>query len=116
MFANILCYTLYMHVIVLDKKFQKYEKIVFRAVRQLPRFLRFQKPIDIFLIDSRRMRMLNKKFRNKDNATNVLSFQNPKDFPSKTLGEVYLDPRYIEKKRREFGVHAGARSFAHSRL
>lgn len=57
--------------------------------------------VDIYLIDEKRMRELNKKFRKRDKSTNILSFEEPKGFPDvrdrKRLGEIYLAPDYIER-------------------
>lgn len=53
--------------------------------------------VDVLLIGNRKMRALNKKYRGKDSSTNVLSFEEPKQFvyPSKGAqpkGEIYLNP------------------------
>jgi len=55
---------------------------------------------DIALVSQPRMRFLNRVFRKKDKATNVLSFCEPEEFrgvPSdkKYLGEIYISPAYI---------------------
>ena len=52
------------------------------------------------------MRMLNKTARGKNEATNVLSFPFPTQFPlpdvqEKYLGEVYLAPDYITSKHED---------------
>ena len=51
--------------------------------------------VEIYLADAKKMRFLNKKFRNKDKVTNILSFEEPRNFilpPSKVrkIGEIYL--------------------------
>ena len=51
-----------------------------------------------------RMKMLNNKFRSKNKPTNVLSFQKPKNFPGIKLGEVYLDPIYIQKHKEDLAL------------
>lgn len=53
--------------------------------------------IDVLLIGNRKMRALNKKYRGKDSSTNVLSFEEPKQFVypqkgSQRKGEIYLNP------------------------
>lgn len=71
--------------------------------------------IDIILIGNRKMRALNKKYRGKDASTNVLSFEEPKEFvyPKKGArpkGEIYLNPEMAsewwigrnKKKAEEF--------------
>jgi probable rRNA maturation factor len=50
---------------------------------------------EIYFVSSRKMKFLNKKFRNKNKAADVLSFPEPKNFPhpesqKKILGEIYL--------------------------
>ena len=65
--------------------------------------------VEVYLIDGRRMRLINKRFRGKDAPTNVLSFEavSPKLFfePKKAnkgevreLGEVYLCPSVILRR------------------
>lgn len=59
--------------------------------------------VEIYLVGDNEIRRLNKKYRHKDMATNVLSFCEPKGFisaPSKTkyLGEIYIAPEYVEKR------------------
>lgn len=51
---------------------------------------------EIYLVNGRTMRLLNKKFRGKDKATDILSFREPQYFvapPSKfrKIGEIYLN-------------------------
>ena len=51
--------------------------------------------MEIYLTNGRKMRFLNKKFRNKDKVANILSFEEPRNFispPSKAkkIGEIYL--------------------------
>ena len=54
-----------------------------------------EKSVSVALVDPEKMRELNKAYREKDYATDVLSFfYNEKDF----LGEVVLCPEVIENK------------------
>ena len=67
------------------------------------RFLKLKKTsADVFLVSEKSMKLLNRRFLGKRNPTNVLSFEEPKGFPSrkgwKHLGEVYLCPSYIKRK------------------
>lgn len=61
--------------------------------------------IQIFLIDEKSMKFLNSHFLGKKTGTNVLSFPEPKNFPKmaplKYLGEVYLCPSYIKRKKED---------------
>ncbi len=74
--------------------------------------------VHIFLIKDEEMRRINRTFRGKDKPTNVLSFEEPKNFPclrrqahpehraekgSVKLGEIYLAPDYIERKGENIG-------------
>ena len=86
-------------IIVLDKSIQKFQKSTKKNAKRLARVLRRKGAIDIYLISGKRMQMLNRRFRGKNRSTNVLSFQKPKGFPGIKLGEVYLDPLYIEKHK-----------------
>jgi len=58
---------------------------------------------DIYFVDSRKMRRLNKLFRGKDKPTNVLAFPSnnfPRpDINSYFLGEIYLCPSYIRRHK-----------------
>lgn len=59
--------------------------------------------VGLYLVDNMTMRGLNRKFRGKNNPTNVLSFVTPKEFvmppkKSKDLGEIYLAPDFIKSK------------------
>lgn len=83
---------------VLGKSLYAYKPLLAKSGKKLAEILKLKKPIDLFLVDSETMRKLNRKYRNKNKSTNVLSFQTPLHFPADTLGEVYLDPKYIEKK------------------
>ena len=83
---------------VLGKSLYAYKPILAKRGKKLAEILKLKKPIDLFLIDSETMRKLNRKYRKKNKATKVLSFATPLNFPSDSLGEFYLDPKYIEKK------------------
>ncbi|MEK7464402.1 MAG: rRNA maturation RNase YbeY [Patescibacteria group bacterium] len=78
--------------------------------RALERALKYLKKkgslLEVYLINGREMRFLNKEFRGKDKSTNVLSFGEPKKFPHPEtdfdyLGEIYLDPKYIKNKKED---------------
>src|SRR3989344_3753631 len=68
-------------------------------------FLRFMKAkgeVNVYLIDGRTMRKMNREFRGQDKATDVLAFPYPDDFPmpkgaKRPLGDIYLNPAYIKK-------------------
>jgi len=89
---------------VIDKSLQVYKPILVKMTKKLAELLKLKKPVDVFLVDSQTMRKLNRKYRKKDKSTNVLSFPSPLGFPINTLGEVYLDPRYIEKHKEDMAL------------
>ncbi|MEK7574107.1 MAG: rRNA maturation RNase YbeY [Patescibacteria group bacterium] len=102
-------------VVSLNSKYRFYEK---RIEKLTWKFLQLLKKnnchLEIFLITSFKMKFLNQKFRNKNKATGILTFVEPKNFPHpesnlKFLGEIYLNPDYIP--RNEF-----ARMIAHGLL
>lgn len=86
---------------VIDKSLQVYKPVLAKKSKKLAGLLKLKKPIDVFLVDSQAMRKLNRKYRKKDKSTNVLSFPAPLHFPINTLGEVYLDPTYIERHKED---------------
>lgn len=88
-------------IVSLDNKYLFCEKEI-KAIAH--KFLRLLKKnnccLDLFLITSPKMKFLNKKFRNKNKITNILTFVEPKNFPHpetklKYLGEIYLNLSYI---------------------
>lgn len=86
---------------VIGKSLQVYKPVLVKKGKQIAALLKLRKPIDVFLVDGQTMRKLNKKYRKKDKTTNVLSFVTPLNFPIDALGEIYLDPKYIEKKNED---------------
>lgn len=85
----------------IDKAARVYKPVLVKKGKQIAVLLKLRKPIDVFLVDGPTMRKLNKKYRKKDKTTNVLSFVTPLNFPIDVLGEIYLDPKYIEKKNED---------------
>lgn len=95
-----------------SKKFLRHAKRVEKAAEacllfsptKTKDYLAKRAEVHIFLIKDEEMRTINKKFRNKNKVTSVLSFKEPRGFPRpdlggvRCLGEVYLAPEYIEKK------------------
>ncbi|MFA5791660.1 MAG: rRNA maturation RNase YbeY [Candidatus Paceibacterota bacterium] len=54
--------------------------------------------LSIAYVDEKKSRELNKKYRNKNKATNILSFPLKKD-----MGEIILCPSVIKKEAKNFG-------------
>ncbi len=84
-------------VISLEKKFGKFEKkIKTIASAALKNLKQDGVQAEIYLTGNQKMKFLNKKFRGKDKAADVLSFNEPKNFISppskfKRVGEIYLN-------------------------
>ena len=93
-----------LEVLALDKKAEKFKRLINQKARRLAKLLPQKGKIEVYLINSRRMRHLNKLFRKKDKSANVLSFQKPENFPGKELGEVYLDHFYIKKHKEDLAL------------
>jgi len=89
-----------------DGRFKKFEKLIKKTAGRILKILnKSGVSVEIYLINGRRMRFLNKKFRGKDKATTILSFEEPRNFiyppftrkrgikPAskfKKIGEIYL--------------------------
>jgi len=84
-------------VISLEEKFQKFEREIKSTTQKILKILGKNNVwVEIYLINSQKMRFLNKKFRGKNKTTTVLSFEEPQDFilPAlkyKKIGEIYLN-------------------------
>ncbi len=77
------------------------KKTLMRSLRALRRN---NVAVDVYLIGNRAMRFLNKKYRGKDKATNVLSFTEPKQFPHPELKR-----RFTQTERRLSQTKKGIR-------
>jgi len=91
-------------VIAVDKGAEKFRPLIAGKSKKLCRLIRKNGVVEVYLIAGNRMRMLNRKFRGKNKDTNVLSFVGPKNFPDKTLGEVYLNPIFIRKNKQDLDL------------
>ncbi len=84
-------------VFSLDKKFKELEKEVEVIGKKILEILKKNSvSVEIYLADARKMRFLNKKFRGKDKAASILSFEEPRNFvlpasKTKKIGEIYLN-------------------------
>lgn len=89
-------------VIGLEKKFEKFEKKIKIAASKILKNLKQDGvQAEIYLAGDQEMKFLNKKFRGKDKAADVLSFNEPKNFISppskfKKIGEIYLNMSDIQ--------------------
>ena len=91
-------------VVSLNSKHRFYEKKIKRITQKFLRLLKKKNCyLDIFLVTGPKMKFLNKKFRDKNKTTSILTFVEPKNFPHpesklKYLGEIYLNLSYIPPK------------------
>ncbi|OGY56839.1 MAG: rRNA maturation RNase YbeY [Candidatus Colwellbacteria bacterium RBG_13_48_8] len=89
----------------LDKRFKHLEKPLREIALGVFRFMRLKKTsfLDVYLINSRRMAVLNHKYRGKGVPTDVLSVEYPSSFPQteqiRVLGEIYLSPTYLRNNK-----------------
>lgn len=82
----------------IDKKFGALKAPVRKQIAEILAVLKKDGvAIDVLLLGNRKMRSLNRVYRGKDASTNVLSFEEPKQFvypneQAKRKGEIYLNP------------------------
>lgn len=63
--------------------------------------------LSVALVNSERIKKLNKKYRGKDKTTNVLSFGQAKDFPAfpkNELGEVVICLQEAKKNAKKYNI------------
>lgn len=63
--------------------------------------------LSVALVSSERIKKLNKKYRGKDKATDVLSFGQAKNFPAlpkNELGEVVICLRVVKKNAEKYNI------------
>jgi len=83
-------------VFSLDKQSKTLEKLIQKLAGRILKILnKSDVSTEIYLINSQKMRFLNKKFRGKDKTTTVLSFEEPRNFilPAsrfRKIGEIYI--------------------------
>lgn len=102
----------------LNKRNIFYEKEIKKIAEKILQFLKKKNCcLEIFLINSRKMKILNKKFRNKNKTTGILTFVEPQNFPHpesklKPLGEIYLnaDSRGLHADKRGKSLRKSALS------
>jgi rRNA maturation RNase YbeY len=82
-------------VSVIDKKAEKYKKVILKKARLVASFLALNGYLEIFLVGNRQMKK------------NILSYVGEEsrgefirpDIKGKNLGEIYLNPFYIKKNK-----------------
>lgn len=93
-----------------EKKFKKEERKIKNLANKVLFFLKKNNlSVDFFLVSKKEIRRINKNFRKKDKETNVLSFEEPKNFIKpknkfKKIGEVYLSPDFIKENNQDMNL------------
>ena len=94
-------------VVSLDARLRGMERGIFDATHFFLRSISGKQfGLEVFLVGKEKMRAINLDSRGKNSATNVLSFEHPKSFPSPgggrpEIGEIYLCPSYIKEHRED---------------
>ncbi len=93
----------------LEKRFEKLKKDSKKVVLgALKVFKKNNIIVEVYLVGSRKMLFLNKKFRGKSKTASILSFEEPKDFPylgkRKPIGEIYLNADNIKTELLVHGL------------
>lgn len=92
-------------------KYRPLERAVRRALQEGLSALKKGSSVEAYLVADRTMRRLNRRYRGKDKATNVLSFPWPRNFVAfgfraRPLGEIYLGPDYIRRHGEDLSFMA----------
>lgn len=61
-----------------------------------------QKDIELIIVGNDEIQELNKEHRQKDKATDVLSFPMEFDFPNMPLGSIVISKEFVEEKAKEY--------------
>lgn len=94
----------------ISKKYEDLEKRALLSSKKILKYLRRKNlALEVFIVSDARIKTLNFKFRGKNKAANVLSFE-LKDWPAflrgqkffRPIGEVYLAPDCIKRKKENF--------------
>jgi len=62
-----------------------------------------QKDIELLIVDNKTIQKINKKFRQKDTATDVLSFPLQTKFSHTLLGSIIISSDFVKQKAKEYG-------------
>lgn len=86
--------------------FRSYIKKTLAAAR-----IKEEVALSVNLVGAAKMRTLNRKYRNKNTPTDVLSFPLGetalKGYTIRTLGDIFICPNYAERKAREEHISLG---------
>jgi len=62
-----------------------------------------QKDIELLIVDNKTIQKINKKFRQKDKPTDVLSFPLQTKFSHTLLGSIIISSDFVKQKAKEYG-------------
>jgi len=62
-----------------------------------------KKNIELLIVDNKTIQEINKKFRQKDKPTDVLSFPLQMKFPHTLLGSIIISSDFVKQKAKEYG-------------
>lgn len=94
-------------VTALDKRYKTLEKDLAETAKKILIFLKQEGvKIEIYLVGTAKIKTLNRRYRGKNEPTNVLTFELPGSFPQLespylSLGEIYLCPPYIKRRSED---------------
>jgi len=80
---------------VIDKKTEKYKKVILKKARLVASFLALEGYLEIFLVGDKQMKKNVLSYVGRETRG---SFLRP-DIKAKNLGEIYLNPFYIKEKK-----------------
>jgi len=62
-----------------------------------------KKDIELLIVDNKRIKEINKKFRQKDEPTDVLSFPLQIEFSHTLLGSIIISSDFVKQEAKEYG-------------
>jgi probable rRNA maturation factor len=78
-----------------------------RFVRRACRAAKLAGAVDVLITSDREMRVLNKRYRGKDSATDVLSFPAVAGLPGKLAGDLAVSADFASANAKDFGHGVG---------
>jgi len=92
-------------IVSLSQKAKRFESEIKKTTNKILKILgKDNVHLEIYLASPQKLRFLNKKYRKKNKAANILSFEEPKDFlyPDKQrrIGEIFLSDSAVLNKEK----------------
>lgn len=92
-------------VVSSDKRFGKFEKEIKSSALEILKILKKDKAaFEIYLAEDELMKKMNKEYRGKNKAANVLSFIEPESFPHPETKEKFLGEIYVNFQSSDFPI------------